>query len=528
MRHCVTIKDLCCTFKCQLSIFAIQEVKMKVSQNDFELMKANKSMIIAVSILHLAIAGGYVGELVKHTKPSIVVAIILCLALIPVIAINVAYRVNKSFTWIKYVALIGFGFLYGFIAFSTDSDLSFTYVIPIMVTLALYDHIRLVIFTGSAAFVITILQFVGWDAGWIKKDSDVLLANVEIALILLALVTIFLSILIKTKNLFNKLRTDKLNETFERTTELLNEIISVSGRVTENVTELYNEMNSLSASVDQTLYSMAEVSKGSADSADAAQSQITQTSQISDFINDVESASGVILENVNYAADAVQTGQSNIAKMTSLTAEVDTAGKDVASALTSFNKTAAEMNSITDIITSVAAQTSLLALNASIEAARAGEAGRGFAVVAGEISNLAGQTKEATDKITTLIGSVVTQVANMVKTIEKLLAAGEEEGKCASETAQSFKEISEKVDIIKNNTSNLDNLVDRLSDANKEIVNSIQTASAVAEEVTAHANETYKISEDNQRIVRHVNDIVGSLNKDAQLLREQGEKENSL
>ena len=92
----------------------------------------------------------------------------------------------------------------------------------------------------------------------------------------------------------------------------------------------------------------------------------------------------------------------------------------------------------------------------------------------------------------------------------------------------SFKEISEKVDIIKNNTSNLDNLVDRLSDANKEIVNSIQTASAVAEEVTAHANETYKVSEDNQRIVRHVNDIVHSLNSDAQTLREQGERGHSI
>ena len=497
---------------------------MRESQNDFELMKANKSMIIAVTILSLAIAGGYVGEFAKGSKTFDYMLAVLCFALIPIIAIIVSYYVNKSFPWIKYVALIGFGILYIFINLTTDSVMSYTYVIPIMITLALYDHIRLVIAAGGVAFVVSIIQII------IRSSSgeELVMANVEIQLILLSLVTIFLSILIKTKNLFNRLRTEKLNETFERTTELLNEIISVSGRVTENVTELFNEMNSLSSSVDQTLYSMAEVSKGSADSADAAQSQITQTSQISDFINDVESASGVILENVNYAADAVQTGQSNIAKMTTLTAEVDTAGKDVAGALTSFNKTAAEMNSITDIITSVAAQTSLLALNASIEAARAGEAGRGFAVVAGEISNLAGQTKEATDKITTLIGSVVTQVANMVKTIEKLLAAGEEEGKCASETAQSFKEISEKVDIIKSNTSNLDNLVDRLSDANKEIVNSIQTASAVTEEVTAHANETYRVSEENQRIVRHVNDIVGNLNKDAQILKEQGQREHSV
>ncbi|MCR4721018.1 MAG: hypothetical protein K5655_04755 [Lachnospiraceae bacterium] len=497
---------------------------MKESQNEYERMKANKSMIIAVTILSLAIAGGYVGEYLKGIKSLGYMIAVLSMAFIPVIAIIVSYNQNKSFPWIKYVALIGFGILYIFINLTTDNIMSYTYVIPIMITLALYDHIRLVIGTGAVAVVVSIIQVIVRSS----DGQEIVMANVEIQLILLVLITVFLSMLIKTKNKFNQLRTDKLNETYKKTTALLNEIIAVSERVTDNVTELYNEMNTLSSSVDQTLYSMEEVSKGSAESADAAQSQLAQTNQISDFINDVESASGVILENVNYAADAVQTGQSNIAKMTNLTSEVDTAGKDVAGALTAFNKTAAEMNSITDIITSVAAQTSLLALNASIEAARAGEAGRGFAVVAGEISNLAGQTKEATDKIANLIGSVVTQVANMVKTIEKLLAAGEEEGKCASETAQSFREISEKVDIIKKNTSNLDNLVDRLSDANKEIVNSIQTASAVAEEVTAHANETYKISEDNQHIVRHVNDIVGNLNNDAMILKEQGSKEHTI
>ena len=492
----------------------------KKAFNDFEMKRVNKTVIIALTILDLVISAGYVGELVKGTKSGLYVTIVLCLALIPLTATIVCYFVKKSFPWIKYVAIGGFGLLYAFINLTTDNVLGFTYVIPIIAVLTLYDHARLVGCTGGGAVLVSILQVIIWSS----NDMPVNAANVEIQILVLILLTVSLCLSIVTKKLFNRIHNEQLSATHQKTTDLLNEIISVSGRVTDNVTELFNEMNSLSASVDQTLYSMEEVSKGSSESASASQSQITQTNQISEYINDVEAASEYISENVNGAADAVVTGQANIAKMTTLTAQVDTAGKDVASALTAFNKTAAEMNSITDIITSVAAQTSLLALNASIEAARAGEAGRGFAVVAGEISNLAGQTKEATDKITTLIGSVVAQVANMVKTIEKLLAAGEEEGKCAAETAQSFKQISETVDIIKEKTANLDSLVDRLSDANKEIVNSIQTTSAVTEEVTAHANETYKISEENQRVVRHVNNIVGELNRDAQTLRAQGEK----
>jgi methyl-accepting chemotaxis protein len=128
--------------------------------------------------------------------------------------------------------------------------------------------------------------------------------------------------------------------------------------------------------------------------------------------------------------------------MTELTREVEAEGKDVAGALEKFKKTADEMNSITVIITDVASQTRLLALNASIEAARAGEAGRGFAVVASEISNLAGQTTAATENINTLISDVVKQVENMVTTIERLLKTDDEESKCAADTAESFEKIS--------------------------------------------------------------------------------------
>ena len=65
-----------------------------------------------------------------------------------------------------------------------------------------------------------------------------------------------------------------------------------------------------------------------------------------------------------------------------------------------------EMHSIVEIISKIANQTSLLALNASIEAARAGEAGRGFSVVATEISGMATQTKDATGNIAELIQNV--------------------------------------------------------------------------------------------------------------------------
>jgi methyl-accepting chemotaxis protein len=64
------------------------------------------------------------------------------------------------------------------------------------------------------------------------------------------------------------------------------------------------------------------------------------------------------------------------------------------------------MSGIVQIIQDITGQINLLALNATIESARAGEAGRGFAVVASEVKNLAGQAKQATEKITEEIESL--------------------------------------------------------------------------------------------------------------------------
>ena len=481
---------------------------------------ANKLAVITLTVICSIISLAYVLEVVKGARTIGYVVLTVVLAMLPVLISWILYNSDKNSESLKYVVAVGYSILFAFVLFTAQNDLVFTYIIPMLIIITLYNNKALTSAMGVAASVMIVISAVINLMN--AEDAKAITATVEIQILLSILIVAYLIVVSNGTARFQEIRMARLTLEQKKASAMTERILSVSGDMTENVERVAVHMEELRESVDRTVASMQEVSSGTAESAQAVQRQLLKTEEIQKHVSDVEDAAKVISDNVHTTGDAVAEGREHIKEMNNYTAQVDKAGKEVAAVLEVFKDTTSRMNTITDLITNVASETSLLALNASIEAARAGDAGRGFAVVASEISGLAKQTTDATENIVKMIENITAQVDTMVNTIDRLISTGVEESRCAEETAKSFNTIAENVSVISKHSNQLGDVVSQLAAANKEIVDSIQTISAITEEVTAHATETTTISEQNSTIVADINDMVEQLNKDAKELKAEG------
>lgn len=481
-----------------------------------ERREINKTAVFCHTVIAVALLASYALEVAKGARTIGYYVVFVIFAATPLVIEWILYKRNPADKKIQHILGIGYGIFYIFVIFTTNNVTAFTFAIPLYVVITLYSDLRYCILLSTGGFLANVI-FTVYQAVTVGIAAEDM-ATYEIRVILMLLVAVFLCMATDVMSKINRMKMDELNKEKENISHLLNNVMGISGNMSEGIINMREHMQNLGQAVSETRDAMQEVSGGTNDTAEAIQKQLGQTEEIQKHIERVGTVSKNIADSMEQTKSDIADGKRSLDMLLAQVDSSESAGKEVVTDISALEEYMKNMQSIIELITNVASQTSLLALNASIEAARAGEAGRGFAVVATEISNLANQTQSATVNITDVIHNVSEKLAIAVNAVEQLMKNNATQNESAVTVADSFEKIAESTQNADEQGKMLEEVVSSLEVANAGIIEGIQTISAVMEEVTAHSNETYNISDKNMEIVTQVTDLVENLNGQAESL----------
>lgn len=488
-------------------------------EKDYELARENTVAMNCHFLVCGIISIAYFVEFLKGDGTLLYVLATIILAMGPVVGEIICYKKQHDTKMIKHFVGIGYAILYTFVMFTTNNHFTFVYVIPMLIAITVYNDFKYSLPIEVGVVIVNVIQLALFFKRGIYTKAD--MASVEIqffVIVLICGIQLYVSIVAEK---LNQKKLAELKAEHEKTEELLTRIMDTSDKMTQQITESAQKTASLGESMQAMKESMEEVNSGSNDTAEAVQSQLNQTEEIQAMVEQVEKGTENIIDSMNQNKEAIAQGNANVGILVKQAEETVESGKKVTEELSQLDTYMSQMNSILDIINSITSQTSLLALNASIEAARAGEAGRGFAVVASEISQMAQQTKDSTVQISQLIENVSNAIQMVVEVSGSMISMVESQNETTEKTAESFTVIEKNSDNVYGQSNELAAYVTKLADANKKIIDSISTISAISEEVAAHASDTLSATESNNVIVEELAALSGQLETLAQELKEQ-------
>jgi methyl-accepting chemotaxis protein len=246
------------------------------------------------------------------------------------------------------------------------------------------------------------------------------------------------------------------------------------GGIVQSVSSASAELETAAGTLRRTAEVTQELSGTVAAASEQASANVqTVASATEEMTSSVNEISRQVQESSRIATEAVRQAQQTDTRINEL------------------SKAAGRIGDVVKLITAIAEQTNLLALNATIEAARAGEAGRGFAVVASEVKQLASQTAKATGEIGTQIAGMQAATQDSVAAIQEIggtigriseiaaviAAAVEEQGATTQEIARNVGEAARGTQQVASNITDVNRGAGETGSASARVLASAQSLS---------------------------------------------------
>ncbi len=280
----------------------------------------------------------------------------------------------------------------------------------------------------------------------------------------------------------------------EVTADALGSVADAFNLMITGLTSLITQASTVAVEVQR---STSEILQSSERMRSGASQQTAQIRNAAEAVNAMSLTTQHMAENAEAATQtsvkatqaAVKGGTAvseTIKGMQRIRATVQSTGKKIKG----LGERSLEIGAIIEVISEIATQTNLLALNAAIEAARAGEQGRGFAVVADEVRKLAERAARSTKDITGLIKGIQVETSEAVAVMEEGTREVEEGTKLADQAGAALREIEQ---IVKQTASLMTDITRAAGDQVKStegVVHTMDSISKLTQETTQGVQDT--------------------------------------
>ena len=243
--------------------------------------------------------------------------------------------------------------------------------------------------------------------------------------------------------------------------------------------------NRVAAAAEELSAQVEQVTQGTEIQSERTASTATAMEEMNATVLEVARNAGQASEQASETRNKAEHGSEMVNKVIEAINQVNAVAMELEGNMQELGAQAEAIGGVMNVISDIADQTNLLALNAAIEAARAGEAGRGFAVVADEVRKLAEKTMSATSEVGSSIQGIQQSTTN---NINRVITAGQSVVTATELAGASGEALQEILDLVAGNTALIAGIAtaaEEQSATSEEINNSVEEINRISAETSS-------------------------------------------